>query len=84
MGSASATPLSLSLELVLLELLALDVAAAAEPVADAEDAPEVVAKLESMGIDVAKANTPAWFGTFMKEDVERWRNVVKQAKIATD
>ena len=45
---------------------------------------EVAAKLESMGIDAAKANTPAEFGTFMKDDVERWRNVVKQAKIATD
>jgi tripartite-type tricarboxylate transporter receptor subunit TctC len=46
--------------------------------------PDVVAKLESMGIDVAKPNTPAGFGAFMKEDVERWRNVVRQAKIATD
>ena len=47
-------------------------------------APEIVAKLDSMGIDVAKANTAAEFGTFMKDDVERWKNVVRQAKIATD
>jgi tripartite-type tricarboxylate transporter receptor subunit TctC len=47
-------------------------------------APEVVAKLDSMGIDVARPNTPAEFGAFMREDVDRWKNVVKQAKIATD
>jgi len=47
-------------------------------------APDIVAKLDSMGIDAAKPNTPAEFGAFMREDVDRWRNVVKQAKIATD
>jgi len=47
-------------------------------------APDIVAKLDSMGIDTAKPNTPAEFGAFMREDVDRWRNVVKQAKIATD
>lgn len=47
-------------------------------------APEVVAKLESMGIDAAKANTPAEFGTFMKDDVARWKGVVKAANIAVD
>jgi tripartite-type tricarboxylate transporter receptor subunit TctC len=46
--------------------------------------PEVVAKLESMGIDVARANRPEAFGTFMKDDVARWKTVVKQANIATD
>ena len=47
-------------------------------------APDIVAKLDSMGIDAAKPNTPAEFGAFMREDIDRWRNVVKQAKIATD
>lgn len=47
-------------------------------------APEVIAKLESMGIDAAKANTPAEFGAFMKDDVARWKGVVKAANIAVD
>jgi len=47
-------------------------------------APEIVAKLESMGIDAAKSNTPADFGTFMKDDVARWKGVVKAANIAVD
>jgi tripartite-type tricarboxylate transporter receptor subunit TctC len=47
-------------------------------------APDVVAKLDSMGIDVAKPSTPAQFATFMAEDVARWKGVVKAAKIATD
>ena len=47
-------------------------------------APEVVAKLESMGIDVARANRPADFASFMKEDVARWKAVVTKAKIEVD
>lgn len=47
-------------------------------------APEVVAKLESMGIDVARANRPADFASFMKEDVARWKTVVTKAKIEVD
>ena len=46
--------------------------------------PEFVAKLESMGIDAARPNSPDAFATFMKDDVARWKNVVKLAKIATD
>jgi tripartite-type tricarboxylate transporter receptor subunit TctC len=46
--------------------------------------PEVVAKLESMGIAPAKPNGPDAFGAFMKEDVARWKSVVKQANIAVD
>jgi len=46
--------------------------------------PEVVTKFETMGIDVAKPNRPGDFGSFLKEDVARWRNVVKQSNIATD
>ncbi len=47
-------------------------------------APDVVAKLESMGIDPAKPNGPDAFATFMKEDVARWRSVVRQANIEVD
>jgi tripartite-type tricarboxylate transporter receptor subunit TctC len=47
-------------------------------------APDVVAKLESMGIDPAKPNGPDAFGAFMKEDVARWKSVVRQANIAVD
>ena len=47
-------------------------------------APDVVAKLESMGIDPAKPNGPDAFATFMKDDVARWKSVVKQANIAVD
>ena len=45
---------------------------------------EVVAKLESMGVDAARPNRPEAFAAFMKDDVARWNNVVKLAKIATD
>jgi tripartite-type tricarboxylate transporter receptor subunit TctC len=46
--------------------------------------PEVAAKLASMGIDAAKPNDPAAFGAFLRDDVARWKSVVKQANIATD
>ena len=46
--------------------------------------PEVVAKLESIGVDPAKPNRPADFATFMREDVARWKGVVKTANIAVD
>lgn len=47
-------------------------------------APDVVAKLESVGIDVAKPNQAGAFATFMKDDVARWKAVVKLANIAVD
>lgn len=46
--------------------------------------PDVVAKLESLGIDPAKPNTPADFSAFMRDDVARWKAVVKTARIETD
>ncbi|MEP7207510.1 MAG: tripartite tricarboxylate transporter substrate binding protein [Casimicrobiaceae bacterium] len=46
--------------------------------------PEVIAKFQTIGVDVAKPNSPAEFGTFMKEDVAKWKTVVKQANIAVD
>jgi len=47
-------------------------------------APEVVAKFQSMGIDAARPNTPTDFANFMREDVARWKGVVKSAGIAVD
>ena len=47
-------------------------------------APDVIAKLHAMGIDPAKANSPDEFGAFMKEDVARWKKVVKEANIELD
>jgi tripartite-type tricarboxylate transporter receptor subunit TctC len=46
--------------------------------------PDIVQKLEGMGIDPAKPNTPEAFGAFMKEDVARWKQVVRDANLAVD
>ena len=46
--------------------------------------PDVIAKLESMGVNPAKPNVPDEFGTFMKEDVARWKSVVRQTNIEVD
>jgi tripartite-type tricarboxylate transporter receptor subunit TctC len=42
--------------------------------------PEVVAKYETLGIDVV-ANTPEQFGEQIRNDLTRWKGVVEQAKI---
>jgi len=42
--------------------------------------PEVVAKYETLGIDVV-ANSPEQFGEQIKTDLARWSKVVEQAKI---
>lgn len=46
--------------------------------------PDVVAKLQAMGVDAAKPNTPADFAAFMRDEVARWKSVVKTANIAVD
>ncbi len=46
--------------------------------------PEVAAKFSAMGVDVAKSSAPGDFAAFMREDVARWKSVVKTANIATD
>jgi tripartite-type tricarboxylate transporter receptor subunit TctC len=46
--------------------------------------PEFVAKLESMGVDAARRNTPDEFTAFMRDDVARWKGIVKTAGIETD
>ena len=47
-------------------------------------AQDVVARLQAMGIDPAKPNTPSDFGKFMQDDVARWKKVVGDAKIVLD
>ena len=47
-------------------------------------APEVADRLQSMGIDAAKPNTPEDFGRFMRDDVARWSKVVREAGITLE
>lgn len=49
-------------------------------VVDILRAPEVKAKLVGQGAEVV-ANTPEQFGSFLREDSEKWARVVKQANI---
>ena len=46
--------------------------------------PDIAAKLAAMGIDPAKPNTPADFAAFMRNDVARWKKVVKAANLELD
>jgi len=46
--------------------------------------PDVIAKLETMGVDAAQPNKPADFAAFMRDDVARWKRVVRTANIAVD
>ena len=46
--------------------------------------PDVIEKLSTMGVDAARSNKPADFAAFMKDDVARWKTVVKSAGIETD
>ena len=46
--------------------------------------PDVVAKLAAMGIDPARPNTPDDFASFTRDDVARWKKVVKEASIELD
>jgi tripartite-type tricarboxylate transporter receptor subunit TctC len=45
--------------------------------------PEVVAKLNAAGIDVLQS-TPAEFAGYMRSEIEKWGNVIKDANIRTD
>jgi tripartite-type tricarboxylate transporter receptor subunit TctC len=47
-------------------------------------APDLVDRMRKLGMDPAKPNSPDDFGRFMKEDVARWKKVVKEAKIELD
>lgn len=46
--------------------------------------PDIVAKLDAMGVDAAKPQSPAEFGTFLKDDAARWKTVVREANIELD
>ena len=46
--------------------------------------PDIVAKLDAMGVDAAKPQSPAEFGTFLKDDAARWKTVVHEANIELD
>jgi tripartite-type tricarboxylate transporter receptor subunit TctC len=46
--------------------------------------PEIVQKLQDIGIDAAKPNTASDFKRFMREDVARWKKVVTDAAVETD
>jgi tripartite-type tricarboxylate transporter receptor subunit TctC len=46
--------------------------------------PEVIAKLNAMGVDAAKPDAPAAFARFMADDVARWKKVVKDSGVAVD
>ena len=48
------------------------------------ESPEVVAKLESMGVDAARPAPPSAFTQFLADDVARWKKVVRDAAIETD
>ena len=48
------------------------------------EAPEVIAKLEAMGVDAAKPAPPSTFAAFLANDVARWKKVVRDAAIALD
>ena len=48
------------------------------------ESPEVVARLEAMGVDAAKPAPPSTFARFLADDVARWKKVVRDAAIETD
>ncbi|MBL8385453.1 MAG: tripartite tricarboxylate transporter substrate binding protein [Burkholderiales bacterium] len=46
--------------------------------------PEVVSRLRDLGVDAAPPGRPQDFARFMREDVARWKKVVRDAGIETD
>jgi len=48
------------------------------------ESPDVIAKLEAMGVDAAKPAPPSAFAKFLADDVARWKQVVRDAAIAVD
>lgn len=46
--------------------------------------PEVIEKMRGMGVDPAPAGGTAEFAKFLRDDVARWKKVVRDAAIATD
>ena len=56
----------------------------ATEVGKALESPDVVAKLEAMGVEAAKPAPPATFGKFLADDLARWKKVVQDAAITVD
>jgi tripartite-type tricarboxylate transporter receptor subunit TctC len=46
--------------------------------------PDVQAQFNSLGVQVAKPNSPQDFARFMRDDLARWKRVVSAASIETD
>jgi tripartite-type tricarboxylate transporter receptor subunit TctC len=48
--------------------------------------PDIRAKLESMGLEILppEQRTPQYLAQFLKQDVERWGKVIKDAGISVD
>ena len=47
----------------------------------AMQAPEVIAKYQSIGVDPVQTHTPEAFRSFLQNEVKRWAQVVKDANI---
>ena len=46
--------------------------------------PEMIETMERMGVDAAKQNTPDDFAQLLKDEMARWKKVVKEAHIVVD
>ncbi|MEO6929898.1 MAG: tripartite tricarboxylate transporter substrate binding protein, partial [Casimicrobiaceae bacterium] len=46
--------------------------------------PEVVARLQAIGVDPARSNTPDAFGAFLREDMARWKKAAEVAHVSLD
>jgi len=48
--------------------------------------PDIRKKMEDLGLEILPPDqrTPAYFGTFLKEDIDRWGKVIKAAGISVD
>jgi tripartite-type tricarboxylate transporter receptor subunit TctC len=48
--------------------------------------PDIRKKMEDLGLEILPPDqrTPAYFGKFLKEDIDRWGKVIKAAGISVD
>ncbi len=46
--------------------------------------PEVVARLQQIGVDPAGSNTPGQFAAFMRDDMARWQKAAAVARVSLD
>jgi len=47
-------------------------------------APEVLEKYRTIGVDAVPAHTPAAFGAFLRGEVDRWGQVIRDAKVTVE